>query len=153
MKLDRCFAGFLCLMICGGFFMGCMSTGSLLLQGGTLVESDYEPNKILISYRAEGNVPDKAQYLLVETDTGLAIWEKVDDGAGALMQAYRKTDQGEHFSAWAVGQPASEIVVPFVRSQPAKRYVYPVGKYEAKRGTMAVVPLAEFEPVALLYPE
>jgi hypothetical protein len=153
MKLNRCFAGFLCLMICGGFFMGCTSIGSLMTQGGTIVDQDYQPNKILISYRAEGSVPEKAQYFLVETDAGLAIWEKIDAGAGGLMEAYRKTDQGEHFSAWVVGQPASEIIVPFDRSQPAERYVYPVGKYEAKRGTLAVIPLAEFEPVARLYPE
>lgn len=153
MRMNRCFAGIVSLIMFVGVFMGCAATGSLLLQGGTLVEEDYQPVEILISYRADGAVPKNAKYLLVETDTGLAIWEKIEGGMGALMQAYRRTDQGEHFSAWAVGQPAGEIVVPFDRSQPAKRYVYPVGKYEAKPGTMAVVPLEEFEPMAILYPE
>jgi len=153
MRMNSCFEGILSLIMCLGVFMGCASTGSLLLQGGTLVEEDYQPVEILVSYRADGDVPENAKYFLVETDTGLAIWEKIEGGMGALMQAYRRTNQGEHFSAWAVGQPAGEIVVPFDRSQPAKRYVYPVGKYEAKRGTMAVVPLEEFEPVAILYPE
>jgi hypothetical protein len=124
-----------------------------MTQGGTIVDKDYKPKNIIISYRSEGAVPENGKYFLVETDTGIAIWEKIEGKDGGLMEAYRKTDQGEHFSAWAVGQPASEIVVPFNRSQPAKRYVYPVGKYKAERGSMAVVPLSDFEPVAFLYPE
>ncbi len=153
MKTNRCFAGLLSLILCIGFFMGCASTLSLVIQGGTAVEEDYQPVEILVSYRADGVVPENAKYFLVETDTGLAIWEKIEGEMGALIQAYRRTNQGEHFSAWSPGQPAAEFVVPLDRSQPAKRYVYPVGKYEAKRGTMAVVPLEEFEPVAILYPE
>jgi hypothetical protein len=139
-------------LVVSGF--GCASVGNLLLQGGDLVEEDFKPHKVLVSYRAEGEIPKNTKYFLVETKDGEeAIWEKVENGQGALVKAYRETDKGDHFSGWVVGQPGIEFIIPKDRTKNAERYVYPVGKYKALRGSMAVVPLEEFQPVTHLIPE
>lgn len=140
------------ILVLSGF--GCATVGKLVYQGGVLVDQDYQPKKILVSYRAEGEIPPKTKYFLIETKNGeQAVWEKVEDGMGALLQAYRETDKGDHFSGWVVGRPGIEFIIPKDRTKNAERYVYPVGKYKALRGSMAVVPLEEFKPVAILFPE
>jgi hypothetical protein len=133
---------------------GCSHWEGLVFQGGVLVDLSYQPKKILVSYRAEGRIPEGTKYFLVQTENGEeAVWERVEGSKGALLTAYRETDRGDHYSGWVVGQPAVEFIIPKDRKQNAERYEYPVGKYKALRGSMAVVPLENFEPVAILIPE
>lgn len=146
--------GVLIIVLVLSVFSGCTPWERLVFQGGSLVEPSYQPTKIVVSYRATGAIPEAAKYYLIETREGEeAIWEKVDGEKSALFKAYRETDKGDHYSGWVVGQPASEFIVPKDRSRDAEKYVYPVGKYKALKGSMAVVPLEEFEPVAILIPE
>lgn len=133
---------------------GCASVLSSLLQGGTIVGDDYQPKRIIVSYRAEGVVPENTKYFLIETKEGEeAIWEKVTDGRSAICTAYRQTEQGDHFSCWVPGQNGFEYIIPKDRSKEAKRFIYPSGKYKALRGSMAVVPLKDFSPATRLIPE
>ena len=132
---------------------GCATYTNLVFQGGERVDADYQPAEILVSYRAEGDVPNNIKYFLVNTGETEAMYEKYESGASYLFTAYRETERGDHFSGWVVGQPGFEFVIPKDRSKPALKYAYPVNKYRALKGSMAVVPKGEFEPVARLIPE
>jgi len=88
----------------------------------------------------------EVQYFLVEADEGLAILEQIEDGSGSLIQTHWQEDQSDHFAAWVSppsipsagclteitelpsrtgsGGAAVEYVVPFDRSEEAKRVVY-----------------------------
>jgi hypothetical protein len=50
---------------------GCASGYSAFLQGGTVVPEDYQVQKVIVSYQAEGTVPERIHYFLVETD----LWQ------------------------------------------------------------------------------
>ncbi len=58
---------------------------SMFMKGGALVETGYNPQKVLVSYKAEGTVPQGVEYLLIETENGQAIFERSPDGSGALF--------------------------------------------------------------------
>ncbi len=149
--------------------LGC---ASVFMQGGTIVPEDYQVQKVIVSYRAEGTVPERIQYFLVETDRGLAIFERSEDGSGCLMQTHWQDDQCDHFAAWispsyvpkrfqgrkfgAGMGPAYEFVVPFDRSKEAKKFVYEKGTYrvQAIDGMWRPVPKdPKTEPVATLIPK
>lgn len=94
---------------------------------------DYQPKKIIISYRTKGSAPLNAKYFLIETDKGLAILEQVENGKSALINAHWRDIQGDHFAGWKslldIKSTALEFVIPLDRSKAAKKFVYPEGTY------------------------
>jgi hypothetical protein len=131
--------------------LGCASVQSSFLHGGTLAPAGYKVEKVIVAYRAEGTVPARMQYFLIETGEGLAIFEREEDGSGSLIQTHWQDKQGDHFAAWVSvpgipsagcltdlttlpsrkgrGGPAYEFVVPIDRSKEAERFVYERGTY------------------------
>jgi len=146
---------------------------SMLMKGGTLVPSGYKVQKVIVAYRAEGTAPSRAQYFLVETDKGQAIFERSEDGSGALFQTHWLDDQGDHFAGWVsllpgrgvplegsgilfMKGPAYEFIVPLDRSKEARKFVYPKGTYRIRKinGISRPVPNSSFtKPVARLIPK
>ena len=168
----------LCCFVMLSFLLGCASIQSAFIHGGTLVPEGYEVEKVIVAYRAEGTVPERIQYFLIETQEGLAIFEREEDGSGALMQTHWKDDQCDHFAAWVappgipsagcltdlttlpsrkgLGGPAYEFVVPFDRSKEAERFVYEKGTYtiwELDEISRPVPENPETKPVAMLIPK
>ena len=150
---------------------GCATVMSTFSQGGKVVPKGYNIQKVIVAYRAEGEVPARVQYFLIETDEGLAIFERSEDGSGSLLQTRWQDDQGDHFAVWVSppfipirlqsskhyrGGPAYEFVVPFDRSKEAKRFVYQKGKFTIQiiNGIARPVPKdPEIKPVATLIPK
>ena len=149
------------------FFSGCASlkVQNAFLQGGTVVPENYNVQKVIVSYRAEGTVSERIKYFLIETDGVLSIFERSEDGSGSLLQTRWQDDQGDHFAAWVSppfiskrlqSGPAYEFVVPFDRSKEAKRFVYQKGKFTIQmiNGITRPVPKdPEIQPVATLIPK
>jgi len=155
------------------FFSGCASlkVQNAFLQGGTVVPENYNVQKVIVSYRAEGTVSERIKYFLIETNGVLSIFERSEDGSGSLLQTRWQDDQGDHFAAWVSppfipirlqsskhyrGGPAYEFVVPFDRSKEAKRFVYQKGKFTIQivNGIARPVPKdPEIKPVATLIPK
>lgn len=119
---------------------GCASlkVQNAFLKGGTVVPANYNVQKVIVSYRAEGTVPERIKYFLIETDGAFSIFERSEDGSGVLIQTHWQDDQGDHFAAWAGppfipkwlesskhyrGAVGYEFFVPFDRSKEAKRFV------------------------------
>ena len=125
------------------------------MKGGSLVKAGYQAKKVIVSYRAEGIVPQGVKYLLIETETGQAIFEKSPDGSGALFQTRWRDDKGDHFAGWVATSHGYEFIVPVDRTKEAKRFVYPAKTYTIKEidGIARPVPLSPIEPVARLIPE
>jgi hypothetical protein len=136
---------------------GCAKMLNPMMMGGTLVHPEYKPPKILVSYRADGELSPDIKYYLVETEKGEAIFEEVKNGTSALFTTHWRDDRGDHFTSWVAGGPGYEFIVPIDRSKPAHRYLYPVNQYKADRkkgvGVGAVVPKKSFEPKNTLTPE
>jgi hypothetical protein len=128
---------------------------SMFMKGGSLVTVGYQPQQVLVTYRAEGTVPPGATYLLVRTEKGEAMFERSADGSGALFETRWTDDKGDHFAGWVATSHAYEFVVPMDRMQAAKRYVYPAGFYtlQSVGGQERPVPVAAVEPVATLIPK
>jgi len=84
------------------FFSGCASlkVQNAFLQGGTVVPENYNVQKVIVSYRAEGTVSERIKYFLIETNGVLSIFERSEDGSGSLLQTRWQDDQGDHFAAW-----------------------------------------------------
>ena len=137
------------------FITGCATILNPMLMGGSIVNTEYQPKKILVSYHADGDVPKNAKYYLVETEQGEAILEKIDNGTSALIATHWRDELGDHFSSWVATGPGFEFIVPLDRTKPASRYVYPMGQYSAdrKRGIGVVVPKKSFQPSTTLTPE
>ena len=138
--------GFASLLIAG--------CASMFMKGGTLTSADYTPEKVLVSYRAEGTVPPNTKYLLVQTVKGEAIYEKSSD-SGALFETCWKDAKGQHFAGWVATSHGYEFVVPEDRTKPAKKFVYPKGFYsiETVDAIARPVPIPGIDPVATLIPE
>ena len=134
------------------FALGCASA---FMKGGSLVRAGYQAKKVIVSYRAEGIVPQGVKYLLIETGTGQAIFEKSADGSGALFETRWRDDKGDHFAGWVATSHGYEFIVPVDRAKEAKRFVYPAKTYTVKEisGIWRPVPLSPVEPVARLIPE
>jgi len=134
------------------FILGCASA---FMKGGSLVKAGYQTKKVIVSYRAEGVVPQGVKYLLIETETGQAIFEKSPDGSGALFQTRWRDDKGDHFAGWVATSHGYEFIVPVDRAKEAKKFVYPAKTYTIKEigGILRPVPLNPTEPVARLIPE
>jgi hypothetical protein len=130
---------------------GCASA----MKGGSLVKAGYQPKKLLISYRAEGIVPQGVRYLLIDTGRGEAIFERSPDGSGALMQTHWRDDKGDHYAGWVARSYGFEFIVPLDRTKEAKKFAYPAGTYEVKKigGIWRPIPNKPVEPVARLIPE
>lgn len=129
---------------------------SMFMKGGTLVPKGYKVQKVIVAYRAEGTVPARVQYFLVETDKGQAIFERSEDGSGALFQTHWIDDQGDHFAGWVATSHGYEFVIPTDRTKEGKKYVYPVKTYRIKMidGIQRPVPNdPKTEPVARLIPK
>jgi len=154
---------------------GCAATLSTFAQGGKMVPKGYNIQKVIVAYRAEGEVPARVQYFLIETDEGLAIFERSENGSGTLFQAHWQDDQGDHFASWLIPLPgfsllvarpvpslsgccgpAYEFIVPLDRSKEVKRFVYPKQTYSIKKINWISRPVPKdpkTEPVATLIPK
>jgi hypothetical protein len=136
--------------------LGCASMYSMIMQGGTIVPNGYEVQKVIVAYRAEGTVPARIQYFLVETDKGQAIFERSEDGSGTLFQTHWIDDQGDHFAGWVFNRHGYEFVIPTDRTKEGKKYFYPARTYAIKTidGIRRPVPDdIEIKPVARLIPK
>lgn len=128
---------------------------SMFMKGGSLANAGYQPQKVLVTYKAEGATPPGTTYLLVLTERGEAMFERSPDGSGALFETRWTDDQGDHFAGWVATSHGYEFVVPRDRGKPAKRYVYPKGYYtlQTVNGQERPVPVAAVDPVATLVPQ
>jgi hypothetical protein len=165
------FSYLLCFFTMLFFFSGCVTVLTTFTQGGKVVPKGYNMQKVIVAYRAEGAVPTRVQYFLIETYGGLAMFERSEDGSGTLFQTRWQDDQGDHFAAWVCppviplklqsskhfrGGPAYEFVVPFDRSKEAKRFQYQKGKFTIQiiNGIARPVPKdPEIKIVATLIPK
>jgi len=131
---------------------GCASA---FMKGGALVPAGYQPQKVLVNYRAEGTIPPNVVYQLVDTERGEAMYEKSPDGSGVLFLLRWKDDKGDHFGGWVATSHGYEFVVPSDRTKDAKKYFYYKGTYTYERmgETGRLVPLSPSDPVATLIPE
>ncbi len=108
---------------------GCTSMAlSMVVNGGEIVPASYKPVKQLVAYRAEGPVPPKAEYSLVETQKGPFMLERTPEG-GFLFQIHWRDEMGDHYAASLKGGGAWEFIVPLDRSKNAVRLDYPHGTY------------------------
>lgn len=140
------------------FLSGC---ASMALHGGSLVSrNDSYIQEYLVTYRAEGAVPEGQTYHLVRTEKGLAVFEQAKDGSGALFETLWEDSDGDHFASWIYlpgggsSRHGYEFVVPKDRTRNALRYVYPWGTYRVQEidGIKRPVPANPVEPVATLIP-
>jgi len=114
----------------------CIGAVTLLLSGcisgGGFTPSKASDYKILVSYRPAQGGPN-ADYYLVQTEKGLAVLERDPGGSSALANLHWRASDGDHFALWisflSRQGGAFEYVIPFDRTQPAKRFVYPAGSY------------------------
>lgn len=138
-----------CIISCM-FVFGC---ASMFMKGGALVDAGYKPQQILIKYRAEGTRPVGVEYWLVETEKGPAIFERSQDGSGALFLTRWTDKDGDHYAGWVATSHAFEYVIAPDKS--GKKYVYPKGYYslETINGIERPVPAVKMEPVATLIPK
>jgi hypothetical protein len=139
----------LCLLV----LYGC---ASMFMKGGELVKAGYKPQKILVTYKAEGTVPPGVEYLLIETEQGPAIFERSGDGSGTLFLTRWQDKQGDHFAGWVASSHGYEFVISRdKKGRKGKRYVYPAGTYEVKviHGIERPVSIPIVEPVATLIPK
>ncbi|OGW34849.1 MAG: hypothetical protein A2010_01135 [Nitrospirae bacterium GWD2_57_9] len=139
------------LLVAVVFLSGC---ASMFIKGGDLVKAGYKPD-ILVSYRAEGTVPQGVDYLLVKTETGPAVFERSPDGSGVLFLTRWQDGQDDHFAGWVANSHGYEYVIPADRSGNGRKYVYPAGFYSIKEigGIARPVPVVQVDPVATLIPK
>jgi len=150
---QKALKGLLTIIVVCFVLFGCAST---FMKGGTLVPNGYRIQNVIVAYRAEGTVPARVQYFLIETDNVQAIFERSEDGSGALFQTHWVDDQGDHFAGWVATSHGYEFVIPTDRTKEGKKYVYPVGRYriETIDGIRRPVPNdPKPEPVARLIPK
>lgn len=143
-------AGLLGLLALAG---GC---ASMFMKGGSLVEAGFRPQAVIVTYEAEGAVPPGVTYQLVRTEKGEAMFERSQDGSGALFETRWSDSAGDHFAGWVATSHAYEFVVPKDRKQPAQRFVYPKGLYALQTfgdQTRPVPTVQTMEPVATLTPQ
>jgi hypothetical protein len=134
------------------FLFGC---ASMFMKGGDLVEKGYTPQKVLITYKAEGAVPQGVEYMLIETEKGQAIFERSPDGSGALFLTRWQDEKGDHFAGWVATSHGYEFVIPKDRTGKGEKYVYPAGYYQIKEigGIQRPVPVVKIDPAAVLVPK
>lgn len=139
------------LVIAAVFLTGCTTIKNTHFQGGTIVPNNYHVPNIIVTYQAGENCPARIQYFLIETAKGLAIFERSEDGSGALFQDNWQDENGDHFVGWVSpirskhatgGGPAYEYIVPLDRSKEAKRIVYPKMKYKLEPVGRAMRPIS-----------
>jgi hypothetical protein len=134
-----------------------LATGcaSAFMKGGSLVREGYQPKKVVVAYKAVGTVPPNVEYQFVETEKGMAIFERSSDGSGTLFETHWKDQQGDHYAGWVATSHGFEFVVPVDRKKEAKRYVYPKGYYSLKtiNDIERPVPVVALDPVARLIPK
>jgi hypothetical protein len=112
---------------------GCLAIGGMYFHGGKLVSDGYKIPKTIITYKTEGTAPKDAQYLLIETEEGLAMFERGLGGGGALFQNYWQDEKGDHFWAFIVGGVIYEFIIPIDRTKEGYRYVHPNGSITANK--------------------
>jgi hypothetical protein len=131
----------------------------MAIHGGTLItKDDASIKETLVTYQAEGDVPEDAAYSLVRTDKGLAVLEQGKDGKGVLFENHWEDADGDHFVAWVhlpgggESRHGYEYVVPKDRMKSALRYVYPWGTYVVQKidGVERPVPSDSVSPVSTL---
>ncbi|MCK5310635.1 MAG: hypothetical protein KAJ62_00900 [Desulfobacteraceae bacterium] len=143
----------LTIAIAGFLLSGCASS---FIKGGAMVPRGYEIQKIVVSYRAVGIVPERTDYLLIETDNGEAMFEKSEDGSGVLFLTRWSDDKGDHFAGWVATSHGYEFVIPKDRTKEGQKYFYMKGTFLVKDidGLRRPVPNnPDTEPVARLIPK
>ena len=152
MKMKKVLSRSLLLLTMLMVMIGC---ASMFMKGGSLAPAGYQPQKVMVTYRAEGSVPPGVTYLLVRTEKGEAMFERSADGSGSLFETSWTDDKGDHFAGWVATSHGYEYVVPKDRKQPAKRYVYPKGFYTLQNvgDQERPVPVVAVDPVSTLIPQ
>lgn len=117
-------------VICIGAVVALLLSGCV--SGGGLTPRKASDYKVLMYYRPEPGGPN-ADYYLIETEKGPAVLEQEQGDSGALADLHWRASDGDHFAIWisflSRQGGAFEYVIPFDRTQPAKRFVYPAGSY------------------------
>jgi hypothetical protein len=113
------------------FAVGC--TASMFMRGGMLVNEGYTPGKVLAKYNTVGESAG-VEYWLIETKKGKrAIYERYNDGRGALFQTYWRGADGDHYASWVATGAAFEIVISQDLSANGKKFIYNNKYYWIKR--------------------
>ena len=113
---------------------GCMSIGSAMLIGGQVVQ-EYKPSKILVTYKALGNIPEGTQFFLIEVENQLAMYRKDSDGSGMIFRKHWLEEDKDHFSAAFFGNgPAYIFFIPKDRSEEGGLFTYVHGSYQGTPG-------------------
>ena len=138
--------------VMGFMFLG--GCASMFMGGGRLVSRNSKPREVVVNYRAEGAVPPNVTYQLVQTEKGLAMFERSADGSGALLETRWTDEAGDHFAGWVRTSHAYEFVVPAERTKPVKGFVYAKGYYTFQNidGVNRPVPTVKIGPVRTLHP-
>jgi hypothetical protein len=105
------------------------SAGLFGPRGARSVDSKFEVKRTVVAYeKGEGEFPPEAEYLLIETEKGLALLERdTKKGGGILFEEQWLDDAGDlHFGAVLQAGRSSgwEFVIPADRSKPAMRHYY-----------------------------
>jgi hypothetical protein len=131
------------------FTTGC---ASMFMKGGVLVPEDFKP-KVLVKYKAEGQVPPGAKYSLVRSDEGVGILEYTGEGS-VLFTNHWRTETDDHYFGWVATSHGYEFVIPIDRTQPGKKYVYPARTYDVETVEDSERPVSQtrVSPVATLTP-
>ena len=103
------------------------------IHGGRFASNSLAGKRILVAYRSEGRADSRPEYYLVETEKGIALFERVPGGIGSLIKNHWREADGDHFAIWGevLGSrvPAFEFVLPVDRTKKGKAFIYPEGSY------------------------
>jgi len=136
---------------------GCVN---MVFHGGQFVKNDNRIKQVLVRYKAESAVPPDTEYMLVQTDKGLAVFEQYGKEGGCLIETHWTDHDGDHFASWIYGAGGGnsmhgyEFIVPADRTKNALRYIYLSGTYliQEINGIKRPVPVSRVEPVTTLIP-
>src|SRR5207237_5411411 len=116
---------------CNALVLAILSVGCI--HGGRVASNSLEGKRILVSYQTEGRANSTAEYYLIETKRGLALFEPVPGGLGSLIKNHWREGDDDHFAISGevldTRVPATEFVLPADRSKNGKADLYPEGKY------------------------
>jgi hypothetical protein len=142
------------IVLAGAFVTGC---ASWFMNGGKLVDEDYAP-EVKAAYRivgcrvlADGSAipgPTGTVFMLVSDTDGAGLFERSDDGTGAVINNRWSDEKGDHYFGW-VQSNGWEYVIPADPSAKPVRIVYS-GLATTQEGTItkpASAPVATCELV------
>jgi len=114
-------------------FSGCLAMAGMYSYGTKFVSDSYKIPKIIVAYNTDGIVPEGVEYLLIETQDGLAVFERELGGGGTLIKNHFQDEKGDHFFGGIIGGVCFEYVIPIDRTKEGYRYVHPNGSITSKK--------------------